>query len=129
FDFELTADITTALSRAGLDHEDTWKDWASEVFADLYGCLCMGPAFVGAMMDLLSTSASSVQTETRTGGKYPTRALRVELMLGALTQAGHTADAARLRTTWEDAYGATRTMTEFKDDVAKVIGAIYAGPY
>ena len=128
FDFDLTADIAAALSKAGLEHEDVWKGWASEVFADLYGCLCMGPAFVGAMMDLLSASVSSVQSETRSGGKYPTRALRVELMLGAL-QRDHAEEAKRLRATWEDVYGPLGKMLEFKPDVTKVIDAIHAGPY
>jgi hypothetical protein len=79
-----------------------------------YGCLCMGPAFVGAMMDLLSASVASVQNESRSGGKYPTRALRVELMLGAL-QRDHAADAARLRATWEDVYGPLGKMLEFSN--------------
>jgi hypothetical protein len=129
FDFDLTTDIATALSNAGLDHGETWKGWASEVFADLYGCLCMGPAFVGAMMDLLTTSADSVRKEVRTGGKYPTRALRIELMLNAVTRLGHATDAARLRTTWEDVYGTNDAFADFKDDVAKVTCAIFKGPY
>ncbi|MFC0804610.1 MULTISPECIES: hypothetical protein [Sinorhizobium] len=129
FDFDLTADIAAALSNAALDRAEVWQGWASEVFADLYGCLCMGPAFVGAMMDLLTTSVDAVQKEIRTGGKYPTRALRIELMLNALTQAGHTKDAARLRRTWEDVYETKGTLVDFESDVAKVICAIYKGPY
>jgi hypothetical protein len=129
FDFDLTTDIATTLSSAGLDHREIWMGWAAEVFADLYGCLCMGPAFVGAMMDLLTTSVDSVQKEVRTGGKYPTRALRIELMLDALTYLGHETDVCRLRTTWEDVYGTNGAVANFKDDVAKVTSAIYRGPY
>jgi hypothetical protein len=129
FDFDLSADIDAALSNAQLDHEAIWKKWASEVFADLYGCLCLGPAFVGAMMDLLSTSVSAVQTETRTDGKYPTRTLRMELMIEALARTGHMADAARLRATWENAYGPMKTMLAFTDDVCRVIKALCSGPY
>jgi hypothetical protein len=129
-DFDLTDDIVMALSKASLDHRDTWINWSSEVFADLYGCLCMGPAFVGAMMDLLATTVSFVQGETRSGGKYPTRALRIELMLEALGQTGHAHEAAaRLRATWEEAYGPLQAMLEFKPDVAKVVTAILGGPY
>lgn len=129
FDFNLTGEIAAALDGAGLDHVDVWKVWASEVFADLYGYLCMGPAFVGAMMDLLSTSVNSVQTEVPKRGKYPTRALRIELMLEALTQTDHKDDAARLRSTWEGAYGPMHTGLDFKNDIQKVVKAIYAGPY
>jgi hypothetical protein len=89
----------------------------------------MGPAFVGAMMDLLTTSVDSVQKEVRTGGRYPTRALRIELMLNALAQAGHATEAARLRKTWEDVYGTNGTVADFKSDVVKVTCAIYKGPY
>ncbi|UPK11137.1 hypothetical protein IVA93_33995 [Bradyrhizobium sp. 155] len=128
FDFDLTADIAAALSNAGLEQDYIWKGWASEIFADLYGCRCMGPAFVGAMMDLLTASVSSVQNEIRSGGKYPSRALRVELMLEAL-QRDHAADAARLRTTWQEVYGPLETMPEFRQDVATVVDAIHAGPY
>ncbi|WP_244423304.1 hypothetical protein [Bradyrhizobium sp. ORS 375] len=129
FDFALTPDIATALSNAGLDHMELWIGWASEAFADLYGCLCMGPSFVGAMMDLLTTSVASVQQETRSSGKYPARALRIELMLNALTQTGHSSDAVRLRKTWEDVYGTNATVADFAGDVAKVVRAIYKGPY
>jgi hypothetical protein len=129
FDFDLTSDIAAALNGARLAHPQVWKGWASEVFADLYGCLCMGPAFVGAMMDLLSTSVNSIQTEVRTGGSYPTRALRIELMLEGLIHSGHNDDAVRCRSTWEGAYGRMQTMLDFKNDIEKVVKAIYAGPY
>lgn len=130
FDFDLTAEILSALDSAGLNHPDTWKGWASEVFADLYGCMCMGYAFVGALMDLLATSVSAIQTEERRRGKYPTRALRVELMLEALKgQLGHPGESDRLRSMWEGVYGRMQTMLDFKDDVKRVVRAVYKGPY
>ena len=129
FDFGLTGEIETALDRAGLAQNDRWKEWASEVFADLYGCLRAGPVFVGAMMNLLATSVAAIQREKPRSGRYPTRALRVELMLQALDRLGHANENRRLRATWENTYGAMQTMPEFKSDVPKVVMAIYAGTY
>lgn len=128
-DFGLTADLETALASAGLQHTAIWTGWASEVFADIYGCLMMGPAFAAAMMDLLTISTRSIQTEVRKSGKYPTRALRVELMLETLAQQQHRDDAQRMRMEWEDAYGPMQTMVDFLPDVPKVVSALLAGPY
>jgi hypothetical protein len=54
--------------------------------------------------------------------------LRIELMLESL-RTTHQNEAARLRATWEDAYGPMQTMLDFQDDVPKVVAAIHAGPY
>ncbi|MEO8449263.1 MAG: hypothetical protein ABI647_05700 [Gemmatimonadota bacterium] len=129
FDFRLTADITEALEAAGLDHPDVWKEWASEVFADIYGCLAMGPAFAGTMSDLLTTAQEVVQKEERRFGAYPTRALRVELMVKTLELTGHGEGSKRVRSDWESIYGAMQTMLEFQSDVERVVKALLAGPY
>jgi hypothetical protein len=128
-DFGLEATIRELLDRANLDHVDLWKQWWSEVFADLYGCVTVGPAFLGALMDLLASSAALVQQEDKRSGSYPSRALRVELGLGALEQMGRSADAVRLRTDWEKLYGPIQKMTELLPEVPKVITALLAGPY
>jgi hypothetical protein len=126
FDFGLTGAIANALDRAQLDHVEAWKSWASEVFADLYACLCLGPAFVAAMMDFLSASVKTVQTEVvRTRGKYPSRALRIELLLEALIEMGHRDDEARLRSVWEDVYEGM-AATEYRADVLKVVKTLYS---
>lgn len=128
-DFELTRDIADAIDGAALDNPTIWARWNAEIFADLYGCLMMGPPFVSAMMDLLSIAPRSVQNEIRKSGKYPTRALRVELMIEALSQLGHAAPASRLRSEWQDTYGPMLTMTELVRDIPKVVRALCRGPY
>ena len=95
--------------------------------ADLYGCMSMGYAFVGALMDLLATSVSAIQTEERHRGKYPTRALRVDLMIEALKQLGHPGESDRLRSMWEEACGPMQTMLDFRNDVERVVRAVYKG--
>jgi hypothetical protein len=129
FDFGLTDEIAAARVGAGLAQASIWKGWASEVFADMYGCLRVGPAFVGAMMNLLATSVDFIQREEKRSGRYPTRALRIELLLEALAQLGHGDESRRLRSNWEGVYGPMQKMSEFKPDVPMVVKAIYAGPY
>jgi hypothetical protein len=124
WDFDLTKQIGNALTAAKLEHHDVWSGWASEVFADLYGCLAMGPAFVGALIDLLSDSKLRITTEERAGGKYPTRALRIELALRTLVETHHDTAAQRLRNSWEDTYGAMATMTDYLADADKVVTAL-----
>lgn len=128
-DFDLKAAIKLALDGARLDHPQLWEGWASEVFADLYGCLCMGPAYVAVVMDLLSTRREDIRTEERWSGRYPSRALRVEILLAALDACGHGAQIKRLRAIWEEAYGPMQTMLSVRDDVGRAVPALYAGPY
>ena len=43
-----------------------WQAWSNEVFADLWGCLTLGPAFVGSLMDFLSLGRNVVENEIST---------------------------------------------------------------
>jgi hypothetical protein len=128
-DFGLTDDIVNAIRAAAPNNVDVWLGWASEMFADIYGCLAMGPYFVGALIDFLAASVTMIQGEDRKGGKYPTRSLRLEIALQALTEGGHAAEVERLRKAWESVYGAMTRMTDFIDDARKVCTQICAGPY
>jgi len=128
-DFSLTAEIRAALDGAGLRFADVWKGWAREMFADVYGCCAMGPAFAGAMIDLNATKVNSVQIEERTYGKYPTRNLRIWLLCETLRLTAHAADADRLRAGWELVYGKIAKMLDYRDELPKVVAALIAGPY
>jgi len=55
--------------------------------------------------------------------------LRVELMLEALKQLDQPAESNRLRSIWEGAYGPMRTMLDFRNEVERVVRAVYKGPY
>jgi hypothetical protein len=128
WDFALTDRIVAALEGSGAEYTDYWVQWASEVFADLYGCLAMGPAYVGALMDLLTTRVSAIQNARSQSGRYPTRGMRVELMLTALSRNGFVEDSNRLRATWEAAYGKPADGDKVKEDVPLVVEAI-CGPH
>ena len=124
FDFDLTAKIASALRAAGLQHEADWLGCASEVFADLYGVLCLGSYFAGSLLDLLAGDPAFIAGEDAFG-VYPTRAYRVELAVYALTALGQDADAQAVRTAWESQYGAMQRLVDYRDDAKKVVDSIY----
>jgi hypothetical protein len=128
-DFELSAEVSSAVVRAGLKHPDVWQGWASETFADVLGVCAMGPAFAGTMIDLNATSVKAVQTEDRAYGLYPTRQLRVRVLCEALRKTGHAAAASELLAGWTDLYGEMTTMRDYGDEVSAMVDALLAGPY
>jgi hypothetical protein len=126
FDFNLTAGIDQALRGANLQFETQWRGCASEVFADLYGCACVGRYYAGALLDLLVADRQFVAGEYRFG-EYPTRHYRAALVVAALASLGGAQDAEDVRKTWEAVYGQTQELVEYQADVDKVVAAIY-GP-
>lgn len=80
-----------------------WLPWSTEVFADLYGTLCAGPAFVGALITLVAGSPKD--TLNTFNESYPTPHLRVALALKALENLGFAAEATTLARRWNTAYG------------------------
>ena len=65
-------DLANTLQHANLQAPEVWRSWRAEVFADVYECLAMGPAFAGALMDLLAIAPAILTQEHRRAGTYPT---------------------------------------------------------
>ena len=128
-EFDIRAQILARLDAANLKFAATWKSWAAEMFADIYGCLAMGPAFAGAMLDLLATNAKEVQNERRLGGAHPTHALRVQIILRALSLSGYGDEALRLRGTWEKSFPPKKIMDDVAAEMDAVVDIILARPY
>lgn len=128
-DFKLTDALIAALEGAGLANPEVWKAWASEVFADVYGCLAMGPTFAGSLMDLMTTARSTVANERRMSGAHPPRALRVEIVLTVLTETAYADEANRLRAAWEATYTRPHAMEDFVEDAKRAAKAVMHGPY
>lgn len=128
-DFELTAEIRSALEGTQLKFADVWKAWAREIFADVYGCCAMGPAFAGAMIDLNAVKVDSVQTEDGTYRMYPTRNLRIRLLCETLRQTGHETSANRLLASWKSVYKEMTKLVDYLGDLPKVVTALIGGPY
>lgn len=131
WEFHLELTTRDALDRAGLSDVASWKDWASEVFADLYGCLGGGPAFAGAMLDLLAADPDFVKGEKPRPGSYPPRSIRAELLLQALADRGRSVEAGELRANWETIYGSVlqSAAATLAGDVPGVVSAIYGASY
>jgi hypothetical protein len=64
--------------------EDDWQRWSSEAFADVYGALCGGPAFVSALSDFLLLPA---RRQSVGAGDYPPTNVRLALVMAALRAA------------------------------------------
>jgi hypothetical protein len=126
FDFELTAAIDAAFRAAGLRFEAQWRGCASEVFADLYGCLCLGRYFAGTLLDLLVADKRFVADEY-SFGEYPTRHYRAALASAALIWLGRKEEAQEIREAWEAVYGRTQALVDYQPDVEKVVEAVYGG--
>src|SRR5262249_57091983 len=108
-DFKLTSTLEERLGAVlvrGVDQtrHAAWKNWLGEIFADLYGCLAAGPAFVSALMDFLAGAPAPVAAQTRTEmdwGLYPTAYLRIVFNLARLRPFGFAAASDRLEQNWQ----------------------------
>lgn len=111
--------------------EKAWLDWSSEVFADIYATLALGPSFVMTFIDFLAADKSFIETErvgTYSWGEYPTSFIRVLITLAVLRLAGHVESADQIEAAWRTEY-LDHAMPEFEDDVNYVVKAILYGPY
>lgn len=106
-DAQLESTVTTYLSESAIPKQrlkDLWLPWSVEVFADLYAVLCLGPAFVGALLLLLARSPGDT-LQTPGNSTYPPHHLRFLISLHALRHIGFAAEAAALEQLWNRMYG------------------------
>jgi hypothetical protein len=118
--------VAAALAKGGVGRgrADAWGAWLGEIFADFYGTLALGPAFVGSLLDFLAGDEERVRTERKTTyarGDYPTDYLRVQLALETLRRTGFKKKAAALEGQWAGVYGEAHGMPEFVADVPVVV--------
>lgn len=110
---------------------EAWQKWLGEIFADLYGCLTAGPAFVSALMDFLAGDPDTLATQSRTEmdwGRYPTDCLRIVFNLAALRALGFTAESGRLEQNWLAGYP-SHSMTSFVTDAKLIAPALLEVKY
>jgi hypothetical protein len=134
-DFKLTAQMKQHLEEAlvsvDASHHKAWKSWLGEIFADLYGCLTTGPAFVGSLMDFLARDPQEIGEEKPVGenfGKYPTTQLRMLINFAALSKIGFSEDGDKLKKDWL-AFFPTHQMTGFQKDIDLIIPTLLDGSY
>jgi len=136
-DFQLTGTISALLEAAMKekefpdDHRKAWRAWLRECFADLYGNLVAGPAFVESLLDFLATDKIATKQDVRTArkwGAYPPDYLRVRMNIKALELQNFKTESARLSQDLTETYG-THAMMAFEDDAEHVVKAIVDGVY
>ena len=136
----LRAAVDAALPEADDARRQAWSvHWRSEVFADVWGVLCCGPAFAETLVDLL-TGRPDVGTQAQPDafgrwGSYPTHALRVAALVAAVRALddaevpGVFALAAdRLAARWQQAHPGTHAMSAFDGDAEAVVDALMHTP-
>jgi hypothetical protein len=126
----VTSNIDARLKGSpGTTRAGHWKAWSKEIFADLWGCLALGPAFVNSLMDFLALAPQVVDGEIATEqGKYPTAHLRIQLCLEALKTLGFDSEIPAIETAWRAEFKAG-AMSGFEKDVAAIVEAIYASDF
>jgi len=130
-DFGLTGTIANLLNAAPIADErrSVWHKWSGEIFADIYGTLATGPAFVGALIDFLATDPNAVAAQQAgLDSVYPTVYLRVLLAIEALKHQGHTEESQRRLANWKAIYP-KHAMPDYDKDVEHVVKALIGGPY
>jgi hypothetical protein len=125
-------DATLAADTVPDERRRAWHAWTREVFADVYGVLAGGPAFVEVVIDFLVGDPSAIAREWQgdpSWGLYPTSTLRVLLACAVLEQCGFAGDTVGpLRSRWTALYD-RHALTEFEPDVPRVARALVNGPY
>jgi hypothetical protein len=99
--------LGAALSDVPGPRQDAWFGWLPEVFADIFGVLAGGPAFVSALSDLLATDPVEVAAESaEADGRqpHPPATLRVALCGRTLEHLGFETEASSLWGAWADAF-------------------------
>jgi hypothetical protein len=134
FELGLAENITRNLREAKIDKtnlERYWLPWQAEVFADLYGVLTMGPAYVQALMTLLVHTRNTVLNIADGANKYPTYHFRFLIALDALTRLGFAGQAKDLKEEWQALYGKPTDYlyAECKDDIEHVFKALLETPF
>lgn len=117
-----TVDATVAPAR-----QTAWRSWIGELFADLYACMALGPAYVGTLLGFLAQDPETVQRAvkpTQSGwGAYPTDALRIHFNVEVLRQRGFDGEAGELLKRWQDLYP-QHAMTGYMADIAPLVAGL-----
>ncbi|PYS84203.1 MAG: hypothetical protein DMF67_05910 [Acidobacteria bacterium] len=108
--------------------QGAWVKWLGEIFADIYGCLSAGPAFVGALMDFLARDYAEISFERKTEkdwSPYPTTYLRGLILLNVLEEMGFPDKVAGYRSLWDNFK--SKMPREFSDDVPFIVRKLLNG--
>jgi hypothetical protein len=124
---DLDAAIDGALGTAGQGRAGHWKQWRSEIFADLYGCLSLGPSFGRTVRDFLAAPKDVIVSELPSASSsYPPASARVRFLAAALEGLGFADD---LWPDWQQIYDSVAdAAAPFVDDAPAVAKALSTTP-
>lgn len=88
-----------------------WIRWSGEVFADYFGCVAVGPAFVSSLAGFLAGAAMNSGS-----GVYPPNELRFALNLGFLAPE----KAQELEKRWKDELPQTGDFADYRKDIPAI---------
>lgn len=126
---EAGAGMLGAVSEA---HRPAWSAWEAEAFADLYGCLTAGPAYVSSLMDFLAVDPEIVRSEMQAAPAwkaYPSTELRLGLCRAALELMGFGPESEKLGEKWRATYSTNHLMSGFDRDLKEVAKAVLQTGY
>jgi hypothetical protein len=120
-DLRLTEAISGAIRGAVVDpvRRLRWNEWASEIFADLYGAVGSGSAFVSALANFLSTEDRQEEAEG-----YPPASIRFRYNVEVLRATGCDSDCDKLSARWNDVFPMSAPFAEYVRDAPAVAIAL-----
>jgi hypothetical protein len=123
-DLGLTTAIDDAIGNAVADeaHRVRWQQWGAEIFADLYGIVACGPAFVSALANFLSTENQGVEPDD-----YPAMALRFRFNVEVLRALRYDAACEKLLARWTPVFPVPAPLEGYVDDMPAVARAMLDG--
>lgn len=126
--------LANGMSKAPVhpERQAAWSAWLDEIFADLYGTLATGPAFVRSLMNSLAKDSNTITSEKRTSanwGTYPPGYLRVLVNIEVLVKLGFQSEAEELKTAWQGVFTSQHAMSDFEEDIDNILESLLAGPY
>jgi hypothetical protein len=131
-DFQLTDSLKSNLKKSCHPARlFPWTEkWLGEAFADVYGTMTGGPAFVRSLIMFITDRAKAgleIQSEDDGFEIYPTTALRALLCCSTLEHMGFTSSAKEIREDYAEILENHR-MKNYEDDLPKVVRAFIDSP-
>jgi hypothetical protein len=105
-----------------------WINWHAELFADLFGTLIAGPAFVDAGMERLA-GPPDLMLRLDPHDPHPTPYLRPFLGTFLVREMGFVDEAVHLEEEWVSVYGSSPEFQMFFQEIPYVVHTLVHGEY
>lgn len=114
---------TVAAESIPANRATAWQSWLGEAFADTFGAVAGGRGFACALADFVTLDVKAIRAESLTfpnWGVYPTTALRLRVVAGALDALGDTDGVKEIMARAEALMDGMAPMSAFHDDCAPI---------